>query len=54
MQPAETEFMVTHLFGDHAGMEMAQRIDRRVRRLRGLDCLHLVEDTVRAVNRTAA
>jgi hypothetical protein len=40
----ETAFMAHHLFGDRAGKVAADRIDRRVQRLPGLDGLTLVRD----------
>lgn len=46
MPPGEVKFLVSHLFGDEEGMRAAQRIDRQVDRLPGLDGLHLVESAV--------
>jgi hypothetical protein len=43
MPPAETDFMIGHLFGDAEGHELARRIDRRVDRLPGLSGLALLE-----------
>jgi hypothetical protein len=38
----EVDFLRTYLFGDPAGRTMAERIDRRVDRLPGLEGLHLL------------
>ena len=38
----EVDFLRTYLFGDPEGLTMAERIDRRVDRLPGLDGLHLL------------
>jgi hypothetical protein len=46
MPEPEVTFLVTHLFGDAEGATAAQRIDRAVGRLPGLDGLHLVETAV--------
>jgi hypothetical protein len=43
MPPAETEFLVRHLFGGPEGAAMTRRIDRRIDRLPGLDGLRLIE-----------
>jgi hypothetical protein len=43
MPEAEVQFLVRHLFGDTEGRAGAQRIDRAVGRLPGLEGLHLVE-----------
>jgi hypothetical protein len=40
------EFLVKHLFGDHEGRVAAQRIDRLVGRLPGLEGLHLIEEAL--------
>ena len=48
MPDAEVRFLVAHLFGDADGRAAAQRIDRLVGRLPGLDALHLAE---RAIDR---
>jgi hypothetical protein len=42
MPPAEVRFLVNHLFGDDSGLGTAERIDRNVDRLPGLDGLHLI------------
>jgi hypothetical protein len=47
MPPSELRFLVTHLFGDAEGRAAAQRIDRLVGRLPGLDGLHLAERAAR-------
>ena len=46
MPPGEVRFLVSHLFGDEAGIDVARRIDRQVDRLPGLEGLRLVETTV--------
>ena len=46
MPPVELEFLVRHLFGDDEGRVAAQRIDRLVGRLPGLEGLHLIEDAL--------
>jgi hypothetical protein len=51
MPRSEVAFMVRELFGDDGGRAIAQRIDRRIDGLPGLDGLRLVE---RAVDRYAA
>ena len=51
MPDAEVSFLVAHLFGDDAGLEVARRIDRQVDRLPGLAGLQLAE---RARSRWAA
>jgi hypothetical protein len=48
VEDAEVGFLSTYLFGDADGRTMAERIDRRVDRLPGLDGLHLVTGTVAA------
>jgi rubrerythrin len=40
----ETSHLVTYLFGDQAGSDMADRVDRRISRLPGLGDLRLVAD----------
>ncbi len=42
MPRRETAHLVTYLFGDDAGQQMADRVDRRISRLPGLDGLGLV------------
>jgi hypothetical protein len=44
----EVDFLRRYLFGDHDGQAMAERIDRRVDRLPGLDGLHLLGGAVSA------
>jgi hypothetical protein len=44
----EVEFLRRYLFGDDDGQAMADRIDRRVDRLPGLDGLHLLQGAVTA------
>ncbi len=51
MPQAEVRFVVSYLFGDDDGREVARRIDRRIDRLPGLAGLHLTEG---AVERLAA
>jgi hypothetical protein len=46
MDSAEVRFLVNHLFGDTDGRAGAQRIDRAVDRLPGLEGLHLVQRAV--------
>jgi hypothetical protein len=48
MPRAETAFLVSHLFADPTGRATAQRIDRHIDRLPGLEGLHLVEHSVAA------
>jgi len=43
MSPSEVRFMVHHLFGDASGTDTAERIDRRIDRLPGLDGLRLIQ-----------
>ncbi len=45
---SEVEFLRTFLFGDEDGRAMADRIDRRVDRLPGLEGLHLLSGAVGA------
>ena len=47
MPGAELHFLVAHLFSDDEGRRAAQRIDRLVGRLPGLEDLHLVEQATR-------
>ncbi|MGO9343835.1 MAG: ferritin-like domain-containing protein [Acidimicrobiales bacterium] len=54
MPDAEVQFLVSHLFGDEEGTKAAQRIDRQVDRLPGLEGLHLVESTVEMATRRAS
>ncbi|MBV8692639.1 MAG: ferritin-like domain-containing protein [Actinobacteria bacterium] len=55
---AETAFLIDHLFGDDDGLAIAERIDRRVDRLPGLEGLHLCvqarEEMVQVNRRSAA
>jgi hypothetical protein len=51
MPQCETDHLIGHLFGGDDGASMAQRIDRRLSRLPGLDALGLVTS---ARNRTVA
>ena len=44
----EVDFLRSYLFGDPDGQAMADRIDRRVDRLPGLDGLHLLQGAVTA------
>jgi hypothetical protein len=46
MPADEVSFLISHLFGDEDGAKAAQRIDRQVDRLPGLEGLHLVETAV--------
>jgi hypothetical protein len=46
MPPAETRFVIDHLFGGVEGRDVARRIDRRVDRLPGLEGLGLVAGVV--------
>ena len=46
MPTDEIRFLVGHLFADGTGLATAQRIDRHIDRLPGLDGLHLVENSV--------
>jgi hypothetical protein len=48
MEPADTDFLVAHLFGDADGIAFTERIDRRIDRLPGLEGLDLVRGTVAA------
>jgi hypothetical protein len=49
MPGPEVRFLVDHLFGDAEGVAAAQRIDRVVGRLPGLDGLRLIESAVEAL-----
>ena len=44
MPSADTEHLVDHLFSGDRGLAVAQRIDRRIHRLPGLDGLDLIAD----------
>ncbi len=46
MPADEIRFLVGHLFADDTGLATAQRIDRHIDRLPGLEGLHLVENSV--------
>jgi hypothetical protein len=46
MPKDEIQFLVGHLFSDSTGMAAAQRIDRQIDRLPGLEGLHLIEHSV--------
>jgi len=48
VEGAEVDFLRTYLFGNEDGRTMAERIDRRVDRLPGLDGLHLLTGAVAA------
>ena len=52
MPQPELEFLVKHLFGDDEGRVAAQRIDRLVGRLPGLEGLHLIEEALDDVTLT--
>ncbi len=55
MPAAETEHLVRHLFAGDEGQRMADRIDRRIHRLPGLDGLGLVDAVCGTVHpRTAS
>jgi hypothetical protein len=54
MPPGEVRFLVSHLFGDEDGVVVARRIDRQVDRLPGLEDLHIVENAVNRLRRSAA
>jgi hypothetical protein len=49
MPEPELCFIVNFLFGDGDGAALAERIDRRVSSLPGLDGLRLVGDRVRSL-----
>lgn len=46
MPKDEIRFLIGHLFSDTTGLATAQRIDRHIDRLPGLEGLHLVENSV--------
>jgi hypothetical protein len=46
MPQDEVNFLLHHLFADPTGLAAAQRIDRQIDRLPGLEGLHLVEQSV--------
>jgi hypothetical protein len=48
MEPADTDFLIAHLFGDADGVAFTARIDRRIDRLPGLEGLGLVHGAVTA------
>jgi hypothetical protein len=48
MEPADTDFLVAHLFGDADGIAFTERIDRRIDRLPGLEGMGLVRGAVAA------
>ena len=48
MEPADTDFLIAHLFGDDDGVAFTDRIDRRIDRLPGLEGLGLVRGAVTA------
>ncbi|HXX90152.1 MAG TPA: ferritin-like domain-containing protein [Acidimicrobiales bacterium] len=47
MPETEVRFLARYLFDDDAGMTAAQRVDRQIDRLPGLEGLHLLEGAVR-------
>ena len=49
MPPPETTHLITYLFGGDEGLEVAERIDRRIDRLPGLAGLDLITATRREV-----
>ncbi|HEY7948457.1 MAG TPA: hypothetical protein VID75_12340, partial [Acidimicrobiales bacterium] len=49
MPKDEVRFLIGHLFADSTGQATAQRIDRHIDRLPGLEGLHLVENSVAAL-----
>jgi hypothetical protein len=55
---AETAFLIDHLFGGDDGLEIAERIDRRIDRLPGLGglglCIEAREEMVQVNRRSAA
>jgi hypothetical protein len=53
MPDPEVKFLANHLFGDAEGVAAAQRIDRAVGRLPGLEGLHLVETAIDHLTSTA-
>jgi hypothetical protein len=48
MPKAEIRFLATYLFGDEQGRKAAERIDRQIDRLPGLEGLRLVDNAVTA------
>jgi hypothetical protein len=48
MEPADTDFLIAHLFGGADGQSFTERIDRRIDRLPGLGGLSLVRGAVTA------
>jgi hypothetical protein len=48
MEPADTDFLIAHLFGGDDGVAFTERIDRRIDRLPGLAGLDLVRGAVTA------
>ncbi|MGH9046901.1 MAG: ferritin-like domain-containing protein [Acidimicrobiales bacterium] len=46
MPEAEVRFLATYLFGDERGLEAANRVDRHIDRLPGLQGLHLLTGAV--------
>ncbi len=46
MPKDEIRFLVGHLFSDPTGLATAQRVDRQIDRLPGLEGLHLIENSV--------
>jgi rubrerythrin len=48
MEPADTDFLIAHLFGGADGVAFTERIDRRIDRLPGLEGLGLVHGAVTA------
>ena len=48
MEPADTDFLIAHLFGGADGLAFTERIDRRIDRLPGLAGLALVRGAVTA------
>jgi hypothetical protein len=53
MPKSELDHLIRHLFGDAQGLQSAQRIDRQIDRLPGLDGLHLVENVVERIGPAA-
>jgi hypothetical protein len=47
MPGSEVRFLARHLFGDEKGSSQAERVDRQIDRLPGLDGLHLLSGAVR-------
>jgi len=50
----EVAFLITELFGDDDGRDMARRIDERIDRLPGLEGLHLIEGAIQRYEAPAA